>query len=120
MRESQSQANETDDLSQSRLRKIVVLGDTNSPAAMIPLINSSPGHVALLVHEATDCCIPSEVDSDGITGKHRTPESVCKVSLERGHSTPAMAGEFAKAIGAQRLFLNHLGGRFVFHLPLFP
>jgi len=118
VRESQSEQNDSDELTLSQLRKIVVLGDTNSPAAMIPLINSSPGHVALLVHEATDCYIPRHIDPDGITGQNRTPDSVYKVSVERGHSTPTMAGDFAKAIAAERLFLNHIGGRFP--APTFP
>lgn len=34
------------------------------------------------------------------------------VSLQRGHSTPHMAGKFANEIGARRLVLNHLGGRY--------
>jgi len=37
---------------------------------------------------------------------------VHSVSLQRGHSTPHMAGKFANEIGARRLVLNHLGGRF--------
>lgn len=39
-------------------------------------------------------------------------ETVHSVSLQRGHSTPHMAGRFANEIGARRLVLNHLGGRF--------
>jgi len=33
-------------------------------------------------------------------------------ALARGHSIPAMAGAFAKNIGARKLVLNHIGGRF--------
>lgn len=94
-----------------RLRKIVLLGDTNDPDGIIPLVNSSPGHVALAVHEATDCYIPNEVDPYQKTGKNRSAESVHALSLQRGHSTPRMAGKFANEVGARRLVLNHLGAR---------
>jgi ribonuclease Z len=99
-----------------RLRKLVLLGDTNDPDGIIPLVNSSPGHVALAVHEATDCYIPTHVDPQQRTGKNRTTESVHAVSLERGHSTPHMAGQFANEIGARRLVLNHIGARCGFNL----
>lgn len=95
-----------------RLRKLVLLGDTNNPDGIIPLVNSSPGHVALAVHEATDCYIPTHVDPQQQTGKNRSVESVHSLSLQRGHSTPHMAGKFANEIGARRLALNHLGGRY--------
>jgi len=95
-----------------RLRKVVLLGDTNNPDGIIPLVNSSPGHVALAVHEATDCYIPVHVDPQQHTGKNRSVESVHSISLQRGHSTPHMAGKFANEIGARRLVLNHLGGRY--------
>lgn len=99
------------------LRKVVVLGDTRAPDAMIPLITSTPGQVSLLIHEATDCCIPHTIDPESITGRNRTVVSVHRTSMERGHSTPDMAGRFAKAIEADRLVLNHIGGRSVFLLP---
>ena len=94
-----------------RLRKLVLLGDTNDPDEIVPLVNSSPGHVALAVHEATDCYIPTQVDPQQKTGKNRSVESVRDVSLQRGHSTSYMAGKFANEIGARRLVLNHLGAR---------
>ena len=95
-----------------RLRKLVLLGDTNNPDEIIPLVNSSPGHVALAVHEATDCYIPTHVDPQQQTGRNRSEESVQSVSLQRGHSTPHMAGRFANEIKARKLFLNHLGARY--------
>lgn len=94
------------------LRKLVLLGDTNDPDGIIPLVNSSPGHVALAVHEATDCYIPEHVDPERKTGKNRSVESVHALSLQRGHSTPHMAGKFASEIGARRLVLNHIGARY--------
>lgn len=35
-----------------------------------------------------------------------------KTAKDRGHSTPKMAGTFAKLIGTQKLVLNHIGSRF--------
>ncbi|KZT30434.1 hypothetical protein NEOLEDRAFT_1125983 [Neolentinus lepideus HHB14362 ss-1] len=88
-------------------RKLVVLGDTSNPAHLIPLCaHPSP---SLLVHEATDAFIPTSVDPQSKRGK----ELVLEKCMERGHSTPEMAGAFAKVIGAKRLVLNHLGARCV-------
>ena len=112
IRESPNKGEEAQATTLGRLRKLVVLGDTNNPDEIIPLVNSSPGHVALAVHEATDCYIPTHVDPQQQTGKNRSVESVHSVSLQRGHSTPHMAGKFANEIGARRLVLNHLGGRY--------
>ncbi|KAJ6623388.1 beta-lactamase-like protein [Mycena sp. CBHHK59/15] len=88
---------------QAPSRKIVILGDTYDPSAMIPLCTSPPP--SLLIHEATDAHVPGPQN-------RRTPETVLRTALARGHSIPRMAGEFAKAVGAQKLVLNHIGGRF--------
>jgi ribonuclease Z len=89
-------------------RKVVILGDTYDPMQIVPLcINPSP---RLLVHECTDAPIPASVDPEGKISK-RIPEEVRKKTILRGHSTPAMAGEFAKKIGAENVVLNHIGGR---------
>ena len=115
----------------SRLpRKLVILGDTHDPSPLIPLIHADPAFalclpevnvhntgtrvripVSLLVHEATDAYIPPRIDPDERTGRNRTKESVDAKTRERGHSTPAMAGAFARAIAAERLVLNHIGAR---------
>ncbi|KAF4603948.1 hypothetical protein EYR40_001123 [Pleurotus pulmonarius] len=86
-------------------RKIVILGDTSNPSAITPLCLSP----SLLIHEATDTHIPHHVST---SLSKRSPETVLEKTLDKGHSTPAMAGAFAKAIGAERLILNHIGGRF--------
>ncbi|KAK7466922.1 hypothetical protein VKT23_003986 [Stygiomarasmius scandens] len=87
-------------------RKIVVLGDTSDPSAMIPLCtNPSP---SLLVHEATEAHIPQGIDPKS----NRSFETVMEKATARGHSIPQMAGAFARTIGAQKLVLNHIGGRF--------
>ncbi|KAG5652952.1 hypothetical protein H0H81_002960 [Sphagnurus paluster] len=87
-------------------RKLVILGDTHDPSAIIPLCVEP--HPSLLIHEATDVHIPRHVDYNS----RRTPEAVLDKALARGHSIPTMAGTFAKKIGAERLVLNHIGGRF--------
>ncbi|KAF9066856.1 beta-lactamase-like protein [Rhodocollybia butyracea] len=87
-------------------RKIVVLGDTNDPSAIVPLcIDPSP---SLLVHEATDAHISPDIDPKA----KRSYDTVKEKALARGHSIPEMAGAFAKTIGARKLVLNHIGGRF--------
>jgi ribonuclease Z len=85
-------------------RKIVILGDTYDPSPIAPLCMSA----SLLIHEATDAHIPRE-----IAPQHkRSPETVLHTALARGHSIPQMAGEFAKTINAEKLVLNHIGGRY--------
>ncbi|KAF4611834.1 hypothetical protein D9613_004287 [Agrocybe pediades] len=90
-------------------RKLVILGDTCDPSGIAPLCyNPSP---SLLVHEATDSCISPSADALGRLSK-RSAQEVTGKALERGHSTPEMAGSFAKMVGAKALILNHIGGRF--------
>lgn len=87
-------------------RKIVILGDTYDPSAIVPLcLNPSP---SLLIHEATDAHIPQSIDPKA----KRPYEAIHQKALARGHSLPEMAGAFAKQVGAQKLVLNHIGGRF--------
>ncbi|EKM50977.1 uncharacterized protein PHACADRAFT_262883 [Phanerochaete carnosa HHB-10118-sp] len=94
-------------------RMIVALGDTSDPTALIPLVTEDPdAPVSLLIHEATDAYIPPSVDPDQRTGKNRSEQSVMQKAVEKGHSTPAMAGLFARQISAERLALNHIGSRF--------
>ncbi|KAG6879950.1 hypothetical protein C0992_008883 [Termitomyces sp. T32_za158] len=88
------------------MRKLVILGDTYDPSAMVPLCISPPP--SMLVHEATDAHIPPHVDYNA----RRSPETVLTKALARGHSIPTMAGAFAKQIGAERLILNHISSRF--------
>ncbi|KAI0742085.1 beta-lactamase-like protein [Daedaleopsis nitida] len=112
-------------------RKLVILGDTYDPSSLVPLIHDDPPSfsalhevdpygngvpvrvpVTLLVHEATDCYLPPHIDPQSRTGKNRTKERVDAKTIERGHSTPEMAGAFARKIAAERLVLNHIGARF--------
>lgn len=68
--------------------------------------------MSLLIHEATDAYMPPDIDPHQKTGRNRTHESVKAKAIEKGHSTPAMAGEFARRIRAERLVLNHIGARY--------
>lgn len=69
---------------------------------------------SLLVHEATNAYISREklakvrpgYDSCGIS-----ESKVRERAMARGHSTPVMAGEFADAIRARRLVLNHFSAK---------
>ncbi|KAL1742795.1 beta-lactamase-like protein, partial [Schizophyllum fasciatum] len=90
------------------LRKLVILGDTSDPSPAIPLCENPPP--SILVHEATDAHIPPAIDRR----QNRPPATVLARTLARGHSTPAMAGAFARRVRAERLVLNHVGGRFPF------
>jgi ribonuclease Z len=65
---------------------------------------------SLLVHEATDSTISPETDDAGRLSRRQLPD-IMKTTLARGHSTPIMAGEFAKLVDAQKLVLNHIGSR---------
>lgn len=86
-------------------RKLAILGDTYDASAIEPLLRCPPP--SLLIHEATDACIPTSVDPQARRKEVVVQEKV----LARGHSTPAMAGEFAKRVCAERLVLNHIGSR---------
>lgn len=95
-------------------RTIVALGDTSDPTALVPLVTEDlDASVSLLIHEATDAYMPPHVDPDQRTGKNRSEKSVREKAVEKGHSTPAMAGLFARQINAERLALNHIGARYI-------
>ena len=91
-------------------RKIVILGDTYDPTALLPLCCSPCP--SLLIHESTDAHIPPAIDSNPNPNLKRNKENVETKTRDRGHSTPGMAGSFAKLVGARQLVLNHIGSRF--------
>ena len=86
-------------------RKIAILGDTYDPSPIAGLAEGA----CLLVHEATNAHLPG-VDPDTKAGD--TYESVEARARSRGHSTPQMAGAFARRIGARKLVLNHFSARY--------
>lgn len=95
-------------------RKLVVLGDTCDPTGITPLAQNA----SLLIHEATDAYIPADIDP-ALGGRGKTPESILEKTVAKGHSTPGMAGAFARTINAERLVLNHFSGKSVVFLILF-
>lgn len=60
----------------------------------------------MLIHEATNAFLP------GVDNKETSLKMVTKDAKLHGHSTPAMAGQFAKQVGAKRLVLNHFSARY--------
>lgn len=86
-------------------RKIVILGDTYDPSPIKPLAIGAD----LLIHEATNAYLP---ELDPQTSADDTEETVQARTMSRGHSTPQMAGSFAREIGARRLALNHFSARY--------
>lgn len=83
-------------------RKLVILGDTCDPSAISHLARNPD----LLIHECTNACISTDIAA-GLSA-----EGVREVTISHGHSTPEMAGEFARGIGAKRLALNHFSSRY--------
>lgn len=86
-------------------RKIVILGDTYDPSPIEELANGAD----IIVHEATNAHLPGV---DNRVKAEDNYESVEQRAKSRGHSTPQMAGRFAKRIGARNLFLNHFSSRY--------
>ncbi|KAG5648923.1 hypothetical protein DXG03_000272 [Asterophora parasitica] len=86
-------------------RKVVILGDTFDPSPIVPLAVEAD----LLVHEATNAHLPGV---DPATKDSDTYESVEVRARQRGHSTPQLAGAFARRIRARRLVLNHFSARY--------
>lgn len=86
-------------------RRIVILGDTHDPSPVEELAKGAD----LIVHEATNAHLPGV---DNRVKAEDTYESVEERTKSRGHSTPQMAGRFAKRIGARNLFLNHFSSRY--------
>lgn len=96
-------------------RKTTILGDTYDPSPIAPLARNS----TVLVHEATNAYLPS-VDLN--TKSTETYELMKERTMSRGHSTPEMAGLFARDIhlgftedGHEvegTLILNHFSSRY--------
>ncbi|KAK0453467.1 beta-lactamase-like protein [Armillaria borealis] len=86
-------------------RKIVILGDTYDPSQITEIAREAD----LLIHEATNAHLPGIDEDTKDTDTYGTVEAR---AISRGHSTPQMAGKFAKKIGARRLVLNHFSSRY--------
>ena len=88
-------------------RKLVILGDTSDPSKITEMAQDA----SILVHEATNAYMPNGLLKK--TGPHTCEAAIRPKAISRGHSTATMAGEFARAIGARRLVLNHFSARYV-------
>ena len=78
---------------QKRLgRKVVVLGDTCDPSGLLEY-GAEPD---LLIHEATYAT------------------ALENMAIARGHSSARMAGDFARALGAETLVVTHFSNRYRF------
>lgn len=86
-------------------RKVVILGDTYDPSPIAKLAEDAD----VLIHEATNAHLPG---IDPNTKDTDTYETVEARSTSRGHSTPQMAGSFAKLIRVRKLILNHFSARY--------
>lgn len=84
-----------------RGRKVVVCGDTACSRSMEGLAKDAD----VVVHEATNTFLHG-LDKDNDL------RSVTRDAVVHGHSTPYMAGEFCKRVGAKRLILNHFSARY--------
>lgn len=82
-------------------RKVVICGDTADCRAIEGLAQECD----VLIHEATNTFLPG-VDKEG------NLRLVTRDAKVHGHSTPFMAGDFAKRVGAKRLVLNHFSARY--------
>jgi len=72
-----------------RGRKITILGDTYDPSSMLDIAAGSD----VLIHEATNACLKA----DGSDSESYNTVEIKTIS--HGHSTPEMAGRFARRIG---------------------
>jgi ribonuclease Z len=87
-------------------RKVVILGDTSDPSHIVPLALEA----SLVVHEATNAYIPAKLMPHGYNDGN-SEEKVRAKAISRGHSTPVMAGEFARTVRARRLVMNHFSAK---------
>lgn len=86
-------------------RKLGIFGDTHDPSPIAGLAQDCD----VLIHECTNAFLPG---LDPNTKQDDTYETVEERAKSRGHSTPQMAGAFAKRVGAKRLILNHFSARY--------
>ncbi|EEC43983.1 predicted protein, partial [Phaeodactylum tricornutum CCAP 1055/1] len=82
-------------------RKVVIGGDTADCRALRNLAQNAD----LVIHEATNCYLQG-VDKD------TDVREVTRDAVMHGHSTPQIAGDFARSVNAKRLVLNHFSARY--------
>ena len=84
-----------------RGRKLVLLGDCCEAPHAVELGAGAD----LLVHEATNAYLPELGDKGG-------EDRLRRETFNHGHSTPEMAGEFARRLGAKSVLLTHFSQRY--------
>ncbi|KDN51014.1 hypothetical protein RSAG8_00643, partial [Rhizoctonia solani AG-8 WAC10335] len=100
-------------------RRLVCLGDTSSASHIVPLCISEGirvdtptcGSSSLVWRSAKDVCRISLYGRIAVTSMFR-PQSVREKAISKGHSTPDMAGAFARSVQAERLALIHFSAMF--------
>ncbi|GJN91448.1 hypothetical protein Rhopal_004471-T1 [Rhodotorula paludigena] len=111
------------DLDPSGGRRIIVLGDTYDATYLLrflrpPGTSDDAGPVDLVVHESTNAFLPTLDESQAAgkvsreTGQAATLASVTATARAHGHSTPQVAGAFAREARATTLVLNHLSVKY--------
>ena len=91
-------------------RKIAILSDTCDPSNIASLCAGA----TLVVHEATECNLPTLVRPTDVPKPYDSAYAkrrATKRAYSRGHSTPEMAATFAQAVEAEALALTHFSGR---------
>jgi ribonuclease Z len=81
-------------------RKVVILGDTCNSDYIQHISNQAD----VLIHEATNCYEEAN--------KYEHYYQLERETFNHGHSTPEMAGKFAKLIEAKKLVLTHFSPRY--------
>ena len=84
-------------------RKVVIMGDTCSGDSIANLSVDAD----IVVHEATNSWL-EELDG----ARYRDYHALEGDTSAHGHSTPQMAGQFAKSVNAKRLILTHFSPRY--------
>lgn len=79
-------------------RVLAVLGDTCDSRHLAGIAANAD----IIVHEATNAAIEDDEDEG----------EVISLAISRGHSTPTMAGAFARSCGAKQLVLTHFSSRY--------
>lgn len=87
-------------------RKVVILGDTYDASGCTSIAMNAD----LLVHESTNAYLPT-LDA-AQAGESITQLSVLETAAAHGHSTPEVAGRFARSIMAKGLVLNHISVKY--------
>ncbi|GAA5835984.1 hypothetical protein JCM11251_006619 [Rhodosporidiobolus azoricus] len=83
----------------------------NSPSSSPSL--SQGDYLDLLIHESTNAYLP-DLDDSQSPSKPTPPSlsSVTELARDHGHSTPQVAGAFARRARARRVVLNHLSTKY--------